>query len=478
MDRGTPVFGHGREVGVVTEATDRLTEGNDRIDELQKRPFPSYSKYRDSGVEWLGEIPAHWHLKRLKHSVARLESGGTPESGNVEYWTDDEHGIPWVAISDISRDYRLHVTAKRITEQGRQSKRLRILPKGTLLYSMYASLGKVALLETEATINQAILGIVTRENEVLRDYLRWWFEFMQAHVRMLSSSNTQDNLSAERVRNMPIVLPIAIKEQHAIAGFLDHETTRIDALVARKERLIELLQEKRIALITRAVTRGLDANAPMKDSDVEWLGEIPAHWVTWKATHGFRRIGSGTTPKSNNPEYYNGDIAWVTTSELRETVIVDTEKKVTATAVRENPTLRKYPKGTLLFAMYGATIGRLGILGIASTVNQACAAFAEPLHFITRFVYYWLQMRRPTLIVHSAGGGQPNLSQDDLRQLRIPAPPMDEQRAIADVLDHETTRIDILIGKVHEAIDDLNEFRAALISAAVTGKIDVREEAS
>ena len=264
-------------------------------------------------------------------------------------------------------------------------------------------------------------------------------------------------------------------EQHAIAGFLDRETAKIDGLVARKERLIELLQEKRTALITRAVTRGLDPDVPMKDSGVEWLGELPEHWVTWKATHGFHRIGSGTTPKSDNPEYYDGDISWVTTSELRETVITDTVRKVTATAVREYPTLRMYPKGTLLFAMYGATIGRLGILGIAATVNQACAALAEPLHLATRFVYYWLQMRRPTLIGLSAGGGQPNLSQDDLRQLRIPAPPLDEQRAIATFLDRETAKIDVLIAKVHEAIDYLKEFRTALISAAVTGKIDVRE---
>ena len=204
------------------------------------------------------------------------------------------------------------------------------------------------------------------------------------------------------------------------------------------------------------------------------LGEVPEHWVTWKATHGFRRIGSGTTPKSDDPDYYDGDVSWVTTSELREAIIVETVKKVTATAMREYPTLRMYPEGTLLFAMYGATIGRLGILGIAATVNQACAALAEPLHLATWFVYYWLQMRRPILIVFSAGGGQPNLSQDDLRQLRIPAPPLDEQRAIVTFLDHETAKIDVLIAKVRQAIDHLKEFRTALISAGVTGKIDVR----
>ncbi len=126
--------------------------------------------------------------------------------------------------------------------------------------------------------NQAILGVVPRESEALRDYLRWWFEFMQAHIQMLSASNTQDNLSAKRVRNMPVVLPVAIEEQRSIATFLDRETAKIDGLVASKERLIELLQEKRIALITRAVTRGLDPNVPMKDSGVEWMGEIPAHW--------------------------------------------------------------------------------------------------------------------------------------------------------------------------------------------------------
>ena len=205
-----------------------------------------------------------------------------------------------------------------------------------------------------------------------------------------------------------------------------------------------------------------------RPSGVEWLGDVPAHWVTWKATHGFRRIGSGTTPKSDNSAYYDGNIPWVTTSELRETIIAHTTREVTATAMHEYPTLRMYQKGTLLFAMYGATIGRLGILGIAATVNQACAALAEPLHLDTWFVYYWLQMRRPTLIVLSAGGGQPNLSQDDLRQLRIPAPTLDEQRIIAEFLDRETSRLETLVAKKRTLIERLKEKRTALISRTVT----------
>ena len=190
--------------------------------------------------------------------------------------------------------------------------------------------------------------------------------------------------------------------------------------------MIALLEEQKRAIIHQAVTGRIDPPGPgirIRHTRIQgWsgLGEVPEHWVIWKATHAFRRIGSGTTPKSDDPDYYDGDIPWVTTSELRETVIEDSRRRVTATAMREYPTLRMYPKGTLLFAMYGATIGRLGILGIDATVNQACAALAEPLYLATWFVYYWLQMRRPALIGVSAGGGQPNLSQDHLRQLRNP----------------------------------------------------------
>jgi len=170
---------------------------------------------------------------------------------------------------------------------------------------------------------------------------------------------------------------------------------------------------------------GYLAYTEYKDCKVEWLGEIPSHWEVWKATHGFRRIGSGTTPKSDDPLYYDGDFPWITTSELRETTITDTSQKITGEALQKYPTLKLYQAGSLAIAMYGATIGRLGILGINATVNQACCVFAESIVFNTKFFYYWLWMRRPILISLSTGGGQPNLSQDDLKQLRIPIPPLD-----------------------------------------------------
>jgi len=171
----------------------------------------------------------------------------------------------------------------------------------------------------------------------------------------------------------------------------------------------------------------LPAYPRSKPSGVEWLGDVPEHWEVKKVTYGFSKIGSGTTPKSDSDEFYDGDVPWVTTSELRETLITKTKENVTRSALSAYSALRIYPAGTLLFAMYGATIGRLGILGISATLNQACCAFSAPTLFDTRFAFYWLWMRRPILISLSSGGGQPNLSQDDLRQIRIPTPPLTEQ---------------------------------------------------
>jgi restriction endonuclease S subunit len=126
--------------------------------------------------------------------------------------------------------------------------------------------------------------------------------------------------------------------------------------------------------------------------------------------------------------------------------------------------------------MYGATIGRMGILGIPATVNQACAAFVGPKNLTARFTYYWLWMRRPTLIAMSVGGGQPNLSQEDLREVRIPAPSVEEQNVIVEWIETELSRIDPLVDRITASIEMLYEYRTALLSAAVTGKIDVREE--
>lgn len=209
-----------------------------------------------------------------------------------------------------------------------------------------------------------------------------------------------------------------------------------------------------------------------KKSDVQFIGSIPSHWETWKVTHGFQKIGSGTTPKSDNPDFYNGDIPWITTSELRETLITDTSQKITELALEKVSSLKIYKPGSIAIAMYGATIGRLGILGIESAVNQACCVYDEPTEFYPKFLYYWLWMSRNTLIAFSSGGGQPNLSQDDLKKLRIPIPNIAEQTLIARFLDQKTSQIDQLIEQKEKLLKLLAEKRTAIITQAVTKGLD------
>jgi restriction endonuclease S subunit len=221
--------------------------------------FPRYPAYKPSGVEWLGEVPEHWEVKQLKHCIHRLGSGGTPESGKPEYWADTEldDSIPWVAIGDMSSVSIVRSTAKALSLAGLKEKNLEIFPAGSLLYSIYASLGKVSVLGINAAFNQAILAIIPNLDLVAQTFLKYWLESIERHLSYYSSSNTQANLNAAKVLAYPVAVPNK-DEQARIATFLDHETAKIDALIAEQQRLIELLQEKRQAVISHAVTKGLN----------------------------------------------------------------------------------------------------------------------------------------------------------------------------------------------------------------------------
>ena len=444
-----------------------------------KGRYKPYSGYKGSGVNWLGSLPEHWDAKRLKDCVSGLETGGTPESDRTEYWSDDESGTPWVAIADMTKSFHVVNTARRLTTRGLRSKRLPVLPRGTLLYSMYASLGKVAILDVDAVVNQAILGIIPREDIATRDFLRWWLTFMEGHVTMLSNSSTQDNLNAEKVRTMPVFIPPAA-QQRAIAAFLDRETARIDALVAKKERLIEVLEERRRNLITHVVTRGLDPHVPLKDSGVEWLGEIPRHWEIkrlWHLTPSRRRIMYGIVLPGPNvdggiPIVKGGDVS---EGRLRLDLLSRTTSAIESAYVRS-----RLRGGDLVFAIRGS-IGEVAMVPeelTGANLTQDAARIA----YTARTNGAWLMFALKSAVVFSQleagalGATIKGINIRDLKRALIPVPPLDEQIAIAKYVTEATARFDRLTATVKDAVRALGERRTALISAAVTGKIDVREE--
>ena len=264
-----------------------------------KHPYP---RYQDSEVEWLGEVPEHWEVRRLGHALAETVGGGTPDTGNESYWAgDDEEGLPWVAIADMSAGGEVTTTAKRVTSLGRATARLQPLPSGTIIYSMYASVGAVARLSLFAATNQAILGLVP-EDTLESSFLYWWLTGVRKPVLALTRDNTQSNLNAETVCKIPLALP-PLDEQTAISAFLDDETAKIDTLISKNRLLLVRLAEYRTALITRTVTKGLppeaakqaglNPNPPLKPSGVEWLGDVPEHWET-KRISALARPGNGS----------------------------------------------------------------------------------------------------------------------------------------------------------------------------------------
>lgn len=452
-----------------------MTAMETAIQEEAKQRYRPYPAYKASGVEWLGEIPNHWDVKRLKNAVKKLETGGTPDSDNSDFWTDgdDLEGTAWVAISDMTRSFHVRETVKRLTTDGLLSKRLPVLPSGTLLYSMYASLGKVALLEIDAVVNQVILGIVPGTSTVSRDYLRWWLKFMQGHIQILSSSSTQENLNAEKVRNMPVFLPDEATQQ-AIATFLDRETSRIDALVAKKQRLIELLLEQRTALITRAVTMGLAASLDSPQAGTEIFPSIPLGWEMRK----LRRI---LTQKKRPVEVQQD-------SDYQEIGLrswgrgIFHKDSVKGSLLEEKSIYRIEPGDFVLnivFAWEGAVAiaseQERGMVGSHRFPTFLVSDEVDPEYLL---MVLQIEQGRWLMEVNSPGaaGRNKTIRLNQFLDEEIPLPPLSIQRELVCRVREEEKRLATLKSRLDEAINRLKELRVALVCAAVTGKIDVREE--
>lgn len=210
-----------------------------------------------------------------------------------------------------------------------------------------------------------------------------------------------------------------------------------------------------------------------KESGVAWVGRIPTHWDVWKVSHAFPKTGSGTTPKSDNPAYFvNGEIPWINTGDLNDGQVFEAKRKVTTKALGDYSTLKVFPTGSLIIAMYGATIGKVGITQFEAVTNQACCVLPKSEVIDIDFAFFWLLAQRQHIISMAYGGGQPNISQELIRSLRIPAPPLPEQTTIARFLTHKTQQIDEAVRQYERLIELLREERAALINEAVTRGLD------
>ena len=309
-----------------------------------------------------------------------------------------------------------------------------------------------------------------------------WWALQEARHRLnfVSTGSTYDAVATEDVENL-LVETTALDAQRTIADYLDHETARIDALIAAKETTLRLLAEKRRAFVTSAVTRGLDPDAPLRDSGALWLGEIPAHWETWKLGH-LARVGNGSTPNRGHARYwFGGTIPWLNSGVVNRAEVTSSDQHVTETALDEChlPILRP---GTVLIAItgQGKTRGRAVVLSTQATINQHLA-FVDPdrERLYPWFLRWWLFVAYDFLrsISDDAGGTKGALTCEDVAKLRIALPPPGDQAAIVEHIACRIEQIEDAGEVARRTIGLLKERRAALISAAVSGRIDVEATA-
>jgi len=299
-------------------------------------------------------------------------------------------------------------------------------------------------------------------------------DYMRAQARAWAKpAINQASLPQSSIKALKIPMPPLVDQQN-IAALLDRETAEIDAFIADQEQLIELLEERRAATIAHAVTKGLDPNAPMKDSGINWLGAVPSHWEVNKIGR-ISEFTVGWTPPTGTQENFEGDNKWANISDLGPRTIYDTAKRVSDHAV-ETSRLKVSPRGSLLFG-FKLSVGDVSFAGTEMYTNEAIATFFESKRVTLQYAYY----AYPLFIIENAGEniyGARILNQERIRNAKIAFPPIEEQRVIADFLNHETSEIDAAVSDAREAIALSKERRAALISAAVTGQLDVSQAQS
>jgi type I restriction enzyme S subunit len=429
--------------------------------------FKPYPAYKDSGVEWLGEIPTHWEVRPLKYCC-----GMNSETLNEE--TSPDYELRYVDISNVDSTGNVLGTEELRFENAPSRARRKVRSGDTIISTVRTYLKAIAYLNDPPDNLIVSTGFaVLRPHSGLHPPFLWRIvqseQFVQA-VQAYSEGVGYPAINPSQLGRLVVWIP-KVDEQRAIAAFLDRATQKIDALVDKKERLIKLLQEKRAALITQAVTKGLDPTVPMKDSGVEWLGKIPANWKINRNKVLFREIDRRSL-EGEEELLTVSHITGVTKRSAKEVYMIEAES---------HEGYKLCERDDLVINTMWAWMGALGIAGEPGMVSPSYNVYRLKDGVLLPRYYDHLCRVPPhvselTRFSKGVWKSRLRLYPEEFFEIMTPIPSTKEQQAIAELLGRETAKLDALIAKVREGIEKLKEYRTALISAAVTGKIDVREE--
>ena len=441
--------------------------------------LPRYEACKPSGVLWIGNVPKHWTVMPIR-LAARLESGHTPSRSRPDWWEDCT--IPWFSLADVSQIRRdgaevIYETKEKVSELGLQNSSARRLPAGTVMLSRTASVGYAAIMGVEMATTQDFANWICGSSLRPR-FLLYVFRAMKREFGRLMMGSTHSTIYMPDIAALRFARP-PVEEQDQISAFLDSETAKIDALIAEQEKLIALLAEKRQATISHAVTRGLNPNAPIRDSGVAWLGHVPAHWSVTRLKF-IASVQTGIAKGKDTAGKETVRVPYLRVANVQDgflalddiaTIDIEADQwdryRLTSGDVlmNEGGDFDKLGRGTIWRGEIPGCIHQNHVFAI-----RPHGVSPDWLNRITSSQYaqfYFMSRSKQSTNLAS-------ISSTNIMELPVMLPPPNEQQAILDWIELEIARFDTLKGQSEQAVALLAERRSALIAAAVTGQIDVR----
>lgn len=443
----------------------------------------TYDSYKPTKIEFLDVIPEHWEEKRMRF-YGYLYGGLSGKSALDFNQLTNEENKYFIPFTNIANNFRIDPESLQtvvISENENQNK----VQKGDLFFLMssenYDDVGKTAVLidDLEETyLNSFCKGFRITKEKINPEFLNYQLHSKQLRHNLLTGANgfTRINLKIDKVIDLLTAIP-SPEEQTAIAQYLDRKTAEIDELISDKKRLLELYEEEKTAIINQAVTKGINPDAPMKDSGIEWLGEIPEHWEV-KRLKTIARVQTGRTPKIQNSQvdfFENGEINWFTPSDFDGySELIDSKRKLISEAI-ETGEVELFPEYSIYLVSIGATLGKVSFFREKASANQQINIIIFHQIFNPLFGYYFLVGNKEMITLEADYTTLPILNQSKTKSLFFAVPPFEEQQSIVHHIATECSRVQAKKAKTEKLIDLLTEYRTALISEVVTGKIKVIE---
>lgn len=422
-------------------------------------------KMKNSGIEWIGKIPEEWNILPTKRFFRHTKTIAGDKVDSYERLALTMNGV---------------IKRSKEDSEGLQPEKFdtyQVLKENELVFKLIdlanVKTSRVGLSPFTGIVSPAYI-VLTNESDDNRFYYYFFISMYYNEIfNRLGDNGVRSSLNAQDLLSVPIV-NISSDTQHRIADFLDDKCGKIDRYIEKQQRIIDKLKEYKQAVITEAVTKGLDPDAPMKDSGIEWIGMIPEHWNVPEIKY-LVRIASGGTPDRNNHEYWKGNIPWIKTGELQNDIITNAEEYITEEGLN-NSSAQVFNINTILVAMYGQgkTRGMTALLKTPASTNQACAGLTVTNSNV-QIEYLWqcLIGAYDAIRSEAAGSGQPNLSATLIGNFHIALPPIEEQVLIVEYIKDRTVEIKSTIHKAEKLLEKLTEYKKSLIYEAVTGKMEV-----